>query len=242
MNKSINFIYNFRDLGGIKSKDGRKIKAGFFYRGGPLVANNDVEKSEIDNLNLKVIIDFRSISESDQHESVYIPKTVEYHRQSALLGVKTLEDDNFDLTANSSLSEAEIQMYEIYKNIFFNNLAFKLGMKYIENFITPIYFNCSAGKDRTGTFASLILLLLDVEDEEIYKEYERSNDWLRKKFNNFDELPSLAKVNRDWLKAGIDEIKKRYNTIDEYLLKEYGINNKKRQEIKNFYLEGEQEK
>jgi len=242
MNRCDKFIYNFRELGGIKSKDGRVIKNGFFYRGGPLLSANDVEKQEIDKLKLKEILDFRGVGEGNIYEKLYNSKNTHYQKVPALANVKLLDDDSLDLTVDSSLSKEELQMYEVYKGIFFNNDAFKLGVDYIKNNKTPIYFNCSAGKDRTGTFATLILLILDVSEDEIYKEYEKTNEWLKKQYKDYDQIPSINKVNRKWLKAGLNEINKKYKTIENYLEKEYGIDSKKREEIKNYYLEGEKKK
>ncbi|MGM9918154.1 MAG: tyrosine-protein phosphatase, partial [Lactimicrobium massiliense] len=38
---------NFRDLGGLPTKDGKKVKAGYFYRSSGLYLLNEQEKHEL---------------------------------------------------------------------------------------------------------------------------------------------------------------------------------------------------
>lgn len=57
----------------------------------------------------------------------------------------------------------------------FGNKAFKELFRALEAGETPILFHCSAGKDRTGVAAMLILLALGASDETICADYERTN-------------------------------------------------------------------
>ena len=56
-------IENFRDLGGIRTKDGKQVKSGKLFRCAALSAAspNDIEK--IKELGIDTIVDFRSIGE-----------------------------------------------------------------------------------------------------------------------------------------------------------------------------------
>mgnify|MGYP003325750146 CR=1 FL=1 len=49
-------VVNLRDLGGVKTTDGRQIAYHHFYRGAMLLPKDDKQKKAIDALNLKNII------------------------------------------------------------------------------------------------------------------------------------------------------------------------------------------
>ncbi len=63
----------------------------------------------------------------------------------------------------------------MYERMLFGNKAFKELFRALEAGETPILFHCSAGKDRTGVAAMLILLALGASDETICADYERTN-------------------------------------------------------------------
>lgn len=59
----------------------------------------------------------------------------------------------------------------------------------------PIIFNCTAGKDRTGVMAMIILLLLGVENHIIAKEYELTTIGL---------IPNHAQIKKEFFEASND--------------------------------------
>ncbi|MEG2002848.1 MAG: tyrosine-protein phosphatase, partial [Clostridia bacterium] len=56
-------VANFRELGGIITKDGKKIKHGYFFRSGQLGDIKENAKVEFDKLNIKNIVDYRAVEE-----------------------------------------------------------------------------------------------------------------------------------------------------------------------------------
>lgn len=56
----------------------------------------------------------------------------------------------------------------LYRRMLTGNKAFKELFRALEAGETPILFHCSAGKDRTGVAAMLILLALGASDETIW--------------------------------------------------------------------------
>jgi len=63
----------------------------------------------------------------------------------------------------------------IYRQMLTGNKAFKELFRALEAGETPILFHCTAGKDRTGVAAMLILLALGASDETICADYARTN-------------------------------------------------------------------
>ena len=67
----------------------------------------------------------------------------------------------------------------MYERMLFGNKAYKELFRALEAGETPVLFHCSAGKDRTGVAAMLILLALGASDKTIAEDFEKTNIWRR---------------------------------------------------------------
>lgn len=93
-----------------------------------------------------------------------------------------------------------------------------------------VYFYCSAGKDRTGLLAALILRLLEVNEDDVIRDYARSQEtWLngpRKLRENYcARLEDAGLTPMNWLGAPpevmeetLRYIKRRYGGIEDYMV------------------------
>jgi len=85
----------------------------------------------------------------------------------------------------------------------------------------PLLFHCTAGKDRTGMGAALVLYALGADDNTVIEDYLESNIYLKYKYAGYIEqypnLQSLFEVKREFLEAGIQHIKNEYGTVERYL-------------------------
>ena len=61
-------------------------------------------------------------------------------------------------------------MMQVYTKLPFDNPAYRLLVQVVLEEEVPVLFHCSAGKDRTGFGAALLLLLLDVDEETILND------------------------------------------------------------------------
>ncbi|MBD7911663.1 MULTISPECIES: tyrosine-protein phosphatase [Clostridium] len=246
-------IHHFRDIGGYKSEDGRRVKWNTFYRSDKLSSLTASDIRYIKNLNIKTILDFRSLREVRESPDIAI-KGIEYINLSAMSVMDKIEDD-FDMMSifSNDIASEEIEKILVkgYSSMCFNNPAFRELVYCLENEKRlPIVFHCSAGKDRTGFAAALILSILGVPEETIMDDYLKTN-FYRKEINkkiiskiqeriiNKDRIKLLKymlEVKRELLEASFESIRNRYGNIDNYLEKEYGLTRKKRKELKNRLL------
>ena len=85
----------------------------------------------------------------------------------------------------------------------------------------PLLFHCSAGKDRTGMGAALILYALGVDEATIMQDYLASNIYLDNKYakelERNPEPKSVLTVKREFLQAGIDRIKQDHGSVENFL-------------------------
>jgi len=92
----------------------------------------------------------------------------------------------------------------------------------------PILVNCNHGKDRTGVVTAVLLLAAGCDEETVLDDYERSTKELLGAreggmFRGYEQfLPAwacddkLVTVKREWMKNALDEVKKRYESFDNY--------------------------
>lgn len=80
-----------------------------------------------------------------------------------------------DLIRSGALSNLKYYILEIYKNLPFKNEAYQKMFNLMLHDGTPFVFHCTAGKDRTGFAAYLILKTLGVPDDCILEDYMLSN-------------------------------------------------------------------
>ncbi|MGL4655842.1 MAG: tyrosine-protein phosphatase, partial [Sarcina sp.] len=110
--------------------------------------------------------------------------------------------------------------------------------------------HCTAGKDRTGLGSALLLLILGVDEDTIINDYMKSNDYRKEANKNIlslyeDKLPKEAMqifrdilgVEKDFIEASLDEMKKKYGSYENYFLKEYGLDKEDMDRIRDNYLE-----
>ena len=245
---------NFRDLGGYKSADGRKIKNGLLYRSGGLYLFDEIEIDRFLSLGIKYIMDFRTQEETSKSPDPVFPN-IKMIRHSGIT-TKEGEEIDFSPTGMSKIGEEGVHQLhmvtEYYKNIPFDNDAFKKLMAMIVAHKVPLVFHCFTGKDRTGVFAMILLLALGVDEETVLQDYMWSNDFhqktldqaLKDNSHKFDAHPEAKELTI--MCYGVSErigtevlkvINERYGSKEEYFLKEYGLDQKALEELRDYYLE-----
>lgn len=245
---------NFRDLGGIKTSDGRQIRAGMLYRSGEFSRLNDDEKDFLsDELNLHYVLDYR-----DQHEIDRHPDNLWNNSQYINIPANPLSDEfTASLTSEQGKDIFVLKKYspfdfmvKLYQLLPFNNLAYKKLTSLLLNANgRPLVQHCAVGKDRTGIGVALTLFALGVSEEIVMQDYlltERYlNDYREAVLSENKSKLSPEKLEKhkvifaakkEFLTAAIDEIKKRYDTIDNWLAKEYQLDDKNRKILQDIYL------
>ena len=245
---------NFRDLGGYKSIDGRTIKPGLLFRSGGIYLMDDSELDALQSLGIKYLMDLRTSSEAKEKPDPVIPG-IEMVRHSGLTFANGDEID-FSPVGMSKIGEEGYNQLALLKKYYteipFNNDAFRILVSKIKSGNVPIVFHCHTGKDRTGVFAIILLLLLGVDKETALKDFMLSNDFHRPtieealkesshKFNQHPELKELIQMRTGVTEkigsAVISSIANRYGTLEDYFLNEYGLTNSDLQNIRDKYLE-----
>ena len=251
-NNNFHDSLNFRDMGGLITNDGRKVKKGIFYRGAGLCYFDEDELNSFKKLNIRTVMDLRSKGEMESSPDPVL-EGINNIQHSGLV-VEGSEDIDWSPSGMAKIGkEAEDQLSQIeryYWTICFKNEAYRVMLKEIEKGNVPIYFHCASGKDRTGVGAIIIGLLLNVRIDEIKKDYLYSNEFLKEIINNNREKnkeaieanPELGEllmvqdgVRERTFDIVIDSIFSKYKTPEDYLYDNYGYDTNTLNEIRNRY-------
>ena len=221
-NKRINFINNLRDLGNKKTKANNVIKNNLFIRcAAPINLSTAAQKKLIAN-GQTIIIDFRGVNEAEKNPTS-LPRELLKNRVHLPVEPKVtelLKELDKKNTQKTDLNEIFQQAYRKYtvENLDTFKEFFKILFK---NPGIKIIFHCTAGKDRTGFAAALILLLFGVSRRSIFEDYMLSNEHYKPTANVTKEVnqigvKELLKVDKSWLDAGLKEFETNAGNITEF--------------------------
>lgn len=239
-------ILNFRDLGGIRNCDNQQVRYRCFYRSAPIIPHTDSEKAYLQELALKTNLDLRSDVEAESEPDLILDGC-EYLRVSAMAIHNTQFSGSFDfsqLLNSGNLQKLRDYLEDNYKTMPFQNEAYQVMFQRLLDDEVPIVFHCSAGKDRTGVAAYLILKTLGVSDDVIMQDYLASNIYRRVENEKMSAaagehqelVASLMCVQASYLQATMQAIHERYGDFKTYLEKEYNIKDKEIALLKARYL------
>ena len=242
-------VVNFRDVGGLKTTQGRTVKWGKIFRSDNLSQLRTSEFNKFNGLNIKTVFDLRTPQEIEGKED-HLPANVTYVHAPSVLDHSDLLSGMRSKVLNGEISDEESIkiMAEFYRGIVADNVpALKQLLQTIVNSDEPILYHCSAGKDRTGITTALILSILKVDRQTIVKEYLLSDYYRRQKVEKMLAKANIAKVVKPRIGVGViqnfmsvDErylneaftyIDTNYGGMDAFIKNQLGISDAQREQI-----------
>lgn len=236
-NRLLNFerIANFRDLGGYPTTDGRQTKWGVLYRSGTLAHATDADLEGISQLGLTKLVDFRSGAEKTEEPDrlpeppgftiVEIPTLDDGNKMVADIMDRIESGDFGDMQPNRMMIEANRQFATTFTPQY---REFMRTLQQAEG--APILWHCSAGKDRAGFAAAILLRILGVPQEIVVQDYMASKQHalnarrtqllllrVLKGEEAADKLGILMGVEEAWIRAAFDEIDSAWGSFDNYV-------------------------
>jgi len=229
-------IPNFRDLGGYLTDDGRQVKWGRLYRSGTLAEASRADQAGLQRLGLHTFIDFRSSAEKAE-EPDQLPQPPGFRIEEipvlddgnqAMVGevMERVETGNFDgFDPGAAMTEANRQFADEFTPQFREFVHTVLAADG-----APVLWHCTAGKDRTGFAAAILLRILGVPQATVLQDYMASEQpalaarkgqlMLLRLFKGEEaanNVQVLMGVEPDWLQAGFEQIDSRWGGFDNYV-------------------------
>lgn len=205
--------WNVRDLGGYRGREGRPVQKGCFIRSGGLHELSAAGVAGIRALGVDHILDLRSVSEITR-----MPNILRDDSAIQYTHIPLLDHIQSDLVSGEpplfpdSLETMYVELLED------NQADFRRIMQALAD---PAYattlFHCTAGKDRTGLTAMLLLGLAGVSRADILSDYTPSAA-LAPPMENVDNLPEhLFQSPRKTMETALDHLETTYGGILPYL-------------------------
>lgn len=193
---------NFRDLGGYKNSQGQEVKWNRIYRADSLarLSANDAEK--LTQRHITIDCDLRSSYETrmapdkDWQGRFYVHLPIYSDKQSENKG-----DNKMYRFFHHIPNMQENYMGDIYQRTLLNSHSQAMFAQVFRQLLElpdeqALVFHCSAGKDRTGMTAALILMALGVDDDQIARDYLLTNNLydfaIAKQFPSNDEITQMV--------------------------------------------------
>lgn len=183
--------WNVRELGGYPAGS-RRTRRGVFLRGDNVHGLTERDKAELKRLGLTLEADLRSPMEISK-------------KPSALASEPWLRYVNIPLFdgVQSAISQSDIppSLGEMYRSLLDRGQAefCALFRLFLENDGLTL-FHCTAGKDRTGITAMLLLELCGVEDDVIIRDYAVTQSYLQSQLEaRLAELRAMGLTMPDYL-------------------------------------------
>lgn len=209
--------HNARDIGGYPTADHKMTKLKRFVRtdGLDALTVHDVEK--LLEYGVRVDIDLRGTDEvartADRLQSVPAIEYVNINLLGHIMDVIASGNGDAPKTLGDMYIATLKSGQEYFKQIF--ELMLKEQQK-------TILFHCSAGKDRTGMVAAMLLMLAKVDEQTIIEDYAISARYLSPIMDQFAvendaSLSHFLNSDAENIKMFIDAINQDYGGIEAYL-------------------------
>lgn len=248
-------VFNFRDLGGHTTRDGRRVARGRLLRSGHLGHASESDVAILARYGLRHVFDFRT--DSDVHEegadrlpagatSVRLPmpdptKGADIRRLMTENPPEKLPEifggGRAEKMMCSSAAGLVRERREPYA-VFLRALA--------QPNACPALFHCSAGKDRAGWAGSVVLLALGVPEDQVVEQYLLSNraakDIIARNQGpdrgwSHEVLAPLIGVRAEYIESSFTAVRDDWGDFDGYLYKGLGITESERDAIRRNLLE-----
>jgi len=207
--------YNTRDLGGYPTFDGNATRFNQFLRSDEV---GYLDKDDIEFLKeygVKTVIDLRTENELDQIPNPFENEpSIRFHHIS-LLSQSMIQEmtENFntvsmDINYVNTLEKEKRSIAKVLKVIHDSEDG-------------CVLFHCSAGKDRTGLIAMLLLGIAGVDHQDIITNYEPSfanishNPRVNKMIMR--DVPPMMLSNYTFMQKTLKHIDYKYGSIKDYV-------------------------
>jgi protein-tyrosine phosphatase len=215
--------FNFRDLGGYETDDGRRVRWRHLFRADGLHRLTDSDHARLADLGLVTVVDLRTHDEVAERGMFQSPGDDVVRHHLSMLDVLPPREElptwiDADVVAwryLEMLGDGEETIAEVFALL-------------TDPSTYPAVFHCAAGRDRTGIVAALVLGVLGVPDNLIVSDYALSGDamarmmaWLRAEHPDraaelASSAPAMLTVAAETMIGFLAGFRAEYRSFDHY--------------------------
>lgn len=210
-------VLNARELGGYTGRNGRIIKTGRFIRTGDLSSITENGINTFKALGVDTVVDLRSSMETQNAPDVFaelegfkychVPM-LDYINSNVAAGIKEALPKSMEELYIGLLDNSQDSLLKVFK--IFADTQNKC-----------ILFHCTAGKDRTGVAAMLLLGLAGTEESVITEDYSYSEHLLspwKSDMAGHTAIPDhFLRSSPITMRRTLEHLNKTYGSAESYL-------------------------
>jgi protein-tyrosine phosphatase len=236
-------VPNLRDLGGRPTADGGTVAPGVAFRSAELSSHAVETDPTVASLAIRTVVDLRTAAERaarpdrlppGAHGSAY-DVLADLETTSAAQAADLVRAPGGVASALGG-SDVVASMRATYRSFVVAPAALAAYRGLVDAVLdgTPVLFHCTAGKDRTGWGATVLLLAAGVDEQGVVEEYLAVNPAVRARFapmlaeveaagGDPTILGPLLEVRAEYLEAAFEAMRTRFGSFDAYLADGLGL-------------------
>ena len=239
---------NFRDLGGYAAACGRRVRHGRLFRSGTLAYLTPAGQRGLAELGIRTVCDLRTTRERITEPSVVLPATTrtlswDYELdQGGIIGAI--------MVATPRPEGVRAAITEFYRTAPEDFAArFAQIFHLLRATPAPVVLHCTAGKDRTGVAAALLLAALGVAREDVIADYALSDrvtdfEGLVSQGDSWRFLRDLPPAVRaplfasepGFIVAMLERVEERHGSVEQYLRARLNFDDNALAQLRQLYL------
>ncbi len=222
---------NFRDLGGYRGHQGRSVRWGQVFRSDHLADLTAADLAQLSTLGVARAVDFRGHEESGFHPYAW-PQLAQHQ----LAIEPTLVQEAVQLMKNGqrlTVADTVALMQDTYRALVRDAApVFRQWLALLLEDQRPLVFHCTAGKDRTGWAAAILLHALGVDAQVVAQDYLLTNQFYARpqalaaqaaRHIPQDVLQVLWTVQPAFLEAAYAAVERDWGSMNAYLQGALGL-------------------
>jgi len=251
-------VRNFRDVGGLPTVDGRRVRHGVLFRSGHLAHATAEDAAFLSSLGLHTVFDFRNAADQKlEGPDVALPgvRNVNLPLSDPADGAefwKMVRDGDLEqLRSILDDGKGADRMISSYRLIVKERTAeHSRVLRSLAEDSVPALMHCAAGKDRAGLSVAVTLLAVGVERDAILADYLKSNEKHRRyKVRRsgssasayspevMELLSPLFDARAEYLSAAFETVEETWGGVEPYLEKGLGLTPEARERLRERLLD-----
>ncbi|MCL0312640.1 tyrosine-protein phosphatase [Apilactobacillus sp. TMW 2.2459] len=247
--------YNFRDIGGYQTKDGKTVKWRKVIRSGDLSTLSDQDLGYLKKYNITCDVDLRSNAEQTKAPD-RVPDDAKQISNPVFNTGHDKSDEDYARQYSSDPNSGRNNMLSSYKYMILSRDARKAFTKLFELLLkndqdqNVLIYHCAQGKDRTGVATFLFLYALGVDIDTIKQDYliskKQMKPYIQKQIDFYSKfgmndilrhnLENLYTVSLDYIDMAINTMTENYGSIDNFIHQGLGISLEQIKRLREIYL------
>ncbi|MBV7704801.1 tyrosine-protein phosphatase [Nocardia nova] len=230
--------FNYRDVGGLRTASGTKIRSGVLLRSAQLCRLDERGHDILRRLGVATVHDLRGPGEADRMGVDVLPDGVRLevtpfhsgvgaarapHEAPEATALPPHEAAARDDAATTGRHLDLLEVYAEFPSMPEAGLAITAMARSLARGDGAVLVHCAAGKDRTGWAVATLLRAVGVTEDDVLADYLLSNEAVESLAadvarNSGESLPpALLGVSIEYLAAGTEAMHRHYGTLDGYL-------------------------